>query len=125
MITEKQIMVVDDDEACLSGLSKTLEKWGYKVITAENGIEALKKLKQQPCDLVITDMKMPKMNGIDLIKEAQKANIKTKFIIVTAYGDMDTYLKAMNLGAFEYINKPVKTDELKLGVSGALGRTYE
>ncbi len=70
-------------------------------------------MKEEPCDLVITDMKMPEMDGIGLLKEIKHSYPNIGVIIVTAYGEVDSYLEAMNLGAFEYLNKPFKMDELK------------
>ncbi len=116
----QQIMVVDDHEASLSGLSKILGKWGYKVITAENGKIALAKLKDTPCKLVLTDLQMPEMNGIQFLKEIRQVNPQTGVIIITAYGEVDTYLEAMNLGALEYLNKPIRPYELKATISKVL-----
>jgi DNA-binding NtrC family response regulator len=117
------ILVVDDEENSRTGLSKILEKSGYQVLTAENGKEALEKLRTEPCHLVITDMKMPQMNGIQLLKEIKQTNPQVGVIIVTAYGEVDSYLEAMNLGAFEYLNKPIKVDELKKVISKVLEQT--
>ncbi len=117
------ILVVDDEESTRTGLSKILDKSGYKVLTAKDGVDALEKLKEDPCDLVITDMKMPQMDGIKLLKEIKQTNPKVGVIIVTAYGEVDSYLEAMNLGAFEYLNKPIKVDELKRVITKTLAQT--
>jgi two-component system response regulator (stage 0 sporulation protein F) len=122
---KKRILVVDDEESSRIGLSKILDKAGYDVIIAEDGREALKKLKQEVCDLVITDMKMPHMDGIELLKAIKESNSKVGVIIVTAYGEVDSYLEAMNLGAFEYLNKPIKIDELKKVITKVLEQMAE
>jgi len=119
------ILVVDDEENSRLGLSKILNKSGYSVVTAENGRQALEVVKQARCDLVITDMKMPKMDGIELLKEIKEFDPRIGVIIVTAYGEVDSYLEAMNLGAFEYLNKPVKVEELKKVISKVLEQQTE
>ena len=117
------ILVVDDEESTRTGLSKILDKQGYRVVTAKNGIDALEKLNQETCNLVITDMKMPEMDGIKLLKEIKQRDPQVGVIIVTAYGEVDSYLEAMNLGAFEYLNKPIKMDELKRVIDKTLAQT--
>ncbi len=120
MDKQYNIMVVDDEENSRLGLSKILEKSGFKVFTAEDGRDALDKLESANCDLVITDMKMPNMDGIELLKTIKQTNPHIGVIIVTAYGEVDSYLEAMNLGAFEYLNKPFKVDELKRVINKTL-----
>jgi len=118
----EKILIVDDEENSRIGLSKILTKSGYEVLTAENGRQALDTIKQEDCSLVITDMKMPEMDGIQLLREIKQYNPDIGVIIVTAYGEVDSYLESMNLGAFEYLNKPIKVDELKKVISKVLGR---
>lgn len=116
-LERKCILVVDDEENSRTGLSKILSRSGYEVVTAGDGQEALDKVKDMDCDLVITDMKMPRMGGIELLKAVKKIKPDIGVIMVTAYGEVDSYLEAMNLGAFEYLNKPLKVDELKKVIS--------
>jgi len=78
-----------------------------------NGFEALSYLRQQDVNLIISDINMPEMNGITFLKELNKSFPKSNVIMITAYGGVESYIEAMNLGAFEYINKPVKIEELK------------
>jgi YesN/AraC family two-component response regulator len=110
---KKSILVVDDEENSRNGLFKILSKYNYEVFTAETGVEALQCLEKRPCDVILTDMRMPGMSGIDLLKKVKDISPNIGVIIFTAYGEVDSYLDAMNLGAFEYLNKPVKVDELK------------
>ncbi len=119
------ILVVDDEESTRTGLSKILDKSGYRVLTAKNGVDALEKLKEEPCRLVITDMKMPEMDGIRLLKEIKRSDPGVGVIIITAYGEVDSYLEVMNLGAFEYLNKPFKMDDLKRIISKILAETTD
>ena len=109
----KRILVVDDEENARIALTKLLANEGFDVDRVANGFEALNYLRQQEVDLIITDINMPEMNGITFLKELNKSFPKSNVIMVTAYGGVESYIEAMNLGAFEYINKPVKIEELK------------
>ncbi|MBT0653609.1 response regulator [Geomobilimonas luticola] len=110
---QKRILVVDDEENARIGLSRLLAKEGFLVDSVSNGYEALNYLRQQDVNLIVTDINMPEMNGINFLKELNKSFPKSNVIMVTAYGGVESYIEAMNLGAFEYINKPVKMEELK------------
>jgi two-component system, response regulator, stage 0 sporulation protein F len=109
----KRILVVDDEENARIGLSRLLSNEGFLVDSVSNGFEALNYLRQQEVDLIITDINMPEMNGIIFLKELNKSFPKSNVIMITAYGGVESYIEAMNLGAFEYINKPLKIEELK------------
>lgn len=113
MKRETTILVVDDEEDSRNGLFKILSKYDYSIITAENGAQALEILKKGAFDIILTDMRMPVMSGIDLLKKAKVMFPDIGVVIFTAYGEVDSYREAMNLGAFEYLNKPVKVNELK------------
>lgn len=110
---KKRILVVDDEENARIGLSKLLEKEGFEVESVANGFEALNYLNRQQVNLIVTDINMPEMNGITFLKELNKSFPQSNVIMITAYGGVESYIEAMNLGAFEYINKPIKIDELK------------
>lgn len=110
---QKRILVVDDEENARIGLTRLLAKEGFIVDSVANGFEALNYLRQQEVNLIVTDINMPEMNGITFLKELNKSFPKSNVIMITAYGGVESYIEAMNLGAFEYINKPVKIDELK------------
>ncbi|AJE03822.1 response regulator [Geobacter pickeringii] len=110
---KKRILVVDDEENARIGLSKLLEKEGFEVESVANGFEALNYLNRQQVNLIVTDINMPEMNGITFLRELNKSYPQSNVIMITAYGGVESYLEAMNLGAFEYINKPIKIDELK------------
>ncbi|HEY5974265.1 MAG TPA: response regulator [Geobacteraceae bacterium] len=109
----KRILVVDDEENARIGLSKLLAKEGFLVDSVANGYEALNYLRQQEVNLIVTDINMPEMNGIAFLKELNKNYPNSNVIMITAYGGVESYIEAMSLGAFEYLNKPVKIDELK------------
>lgn len=112
-IQTKRILVVDDEENARLGLSRLLTNEGFQVDSVSNGFEALSYLRQQEVNLIVTDINMPEMNGISFLKELNKNFPNSNVIMITAYGGVESYIEAMNLGAFEYINKPVKIEELK------------
>lgn len=109
----EKILIVDDEENARIGLCKLLSQEGYSVKGVGNGSEALDYLKKQKVHLVISDINMPEMNGLAFLRELHRNFPATHVIMITAYGGVETYLEAMNLGACEYIHKPVKLDELK------------
>jgi two-component system, response regulator, stage 0 sporulation protein F len=109
----KKILIVDDEENARIGLSKLLGQEGYEVASVCNGYEALEYLHNKKVNLIISDINMPEMNGLSFLKEISRHYPSTHVIMITAYGGVESYLEAMNLGAFEYIHKPVKLGELK------------
>lgn len=109
----KRILIVDDEENTRIGLSKLLSQEGFDVSSVGNGQEALEYLKSRRVNLVISDINMPEMNGLTFLKELNRLYPSTHVIMITAYGGVESYLEAMNLGAFEYIHKPIKIEELK------------
>ena len=109
----KKILVVDDEENARVALSKILAHDGYDVSSAGNGLEALNHLRSKEVELIITDLNMPEMNGLMFLRELNRSHPTCNVIMITAYGEVESYLEAMTLGAFEYINKPVKYDDLK------------
>jgi len=107
------VMIVEDDPAIRRLYSFLLSNSGYNVIEAEDGQAALEKYKEEPCDLIITDMNMPRMGGMDLVKELRASKSNVHVIMVTAYGTPDTEKMAFRLGANEYIAKPFDFEELE------------
>lgn len=93
----------------------------YEFIFAHNGIEALDKLKEYPqIDMVVTDINMPEMDGLTLLKKLREINQNIKAVVVSAYGDGKTIQKAMDLGAYDFINKPINLQELESTISRTL-----
>lgn len=105
--------MVDDEENARIALSKILTREGYEVASASNGNEALNYLRSKEVELIITDINMPEMNGMSFLRELNRSHPASNVIMITAYGEVESYVEAMNLGAFEYINKPLKVDDLK------------
>jgi signal transduction histidine kinase/GGDEF domain-containing protein len=112
---ENRVLVVDDEKEIRVFLSKALTRLGgFHVVLAESGEEALRKLEKEPFELVLTDLKMPKMDGLQLIAEIAKSKPETLTIMMTAHGTIDSALEAMKLGASDYITKPLNLDEMIL-----------
>jgi len=110
----KSILIVDDDRTIRSFISLILKEQGYEVDEAENGSKALELIKSGSYELVITDLKMPGMSGIELMKEGRKIIPGAKWIIITAYGSINNAVEAMKLGATDYLSKPFSSpDELR------------
>ena len=120
---KKKILVVDDEPNSREGLTKILIKEGYEVVAAASGKEALKEAEKEDIDLIITDLKMPEISGTDILEKIRESKPDIGVIIVTAYGEVNSYLKAMTLGAFEYLNKPIKLDELRRVIHNALNKS--
>ncbi len=112
-----KVLVVDDEENARICLVKLLCQDGYSVEAVADGIAALDYLGENEVDLVITDINMPGMNGLVFLRELKKSYSQIKVIMITAYGGVGSYLESMNLGAHEYLNKPVKINELKAIIS--------
>ncbi|QQS37473.1 MAG: sigma-54-dependent Fis family transcriptional regulator [Ignavibacteriales bacterium] len=112
----ERILVVDDEDIIRESLSFILKKEGYYVQEAENGRVAYDKILEETFDLVITDLEMPEMKGLELLQEIKKLNIQTSIIIITAFGSLDTAISALRNGASDYILKPVEFDELIIKV---------
>ena len=108
------ILVIDDEAAQRDVLTGYLKKKGYKIYSASSGKEGIESAKNNPVDIILSDFKMPDLNGIEVLEQVKKTNPGISFVIVTAYGTVENAVKAMRLGAFDYISKPVDLDELDL-----------
>ena len=109
----KRILIVDDEENTRIGLSKLLTQEGFEVGSAANGNEALDYLGHKKVNLIISDINMPDMNGLAFLRELSRRYPSTNVIMITAYGGVESYLEAMNLGAYEYLHKPIRLEELR------------
>lgn len=116
------ILVVDDEQMMRDLLTKILSRDGYRVICAAEGQEALEMIGRQKVDLIISDMKMPRLNGFELLKAVKKDFPEIGMIMMTAYGDTYTVKDALLLGADEYLTKPFKSFEVSLLVERAYWR---
>jgi ATP-dependent Lon protease len=111
------ILVVDDEEVARSNIEHVMRKEGYEVDTAANGLEALQKAETHEYDLVITDLKMDKMDGIRLLEALRRSGSQTELIMVTGYATVDSAVDALTKGAAYYLVKPFKLDDLRATVS--------
>lgn len=116
---KKRLLVIDDEENMRHMLSTVLAKVGYVVDTASDGSEGLVLIGETHYDFILCDIKMPKMNGMDFLKAARAKLETTTLIMMSAYGTIDTAIEAMKLGAYDYISKPFKTDEVYLTLKKA------
>jgi len=116
----KKILIVDDEANMRLVLKAMLRKEGYDVATAENGLEALGVLKNQDVAVVVSDLKMPKLDGMGLLDRVVEDYPSTPVIMITAHGTVATAVDAMKKGAFDYITKPFDQDDLKRVVRKAL-----
>jgi DNA-binding NtrC family response regulator len=114
-----KILVIDDKEMMRDSVATTLARKGHTVVTAAGAKPALAKLAERPFDLVITDMQMPEMSGIDLLAEIRKSDDQLPVIVMTAYGTVETAVEAMKNGAYDYITKPFN-DTLQATVERAI-----
>ncbi len=117
-----RILVIDDEESMCNFMEIMLTKEGYQVDSAVSAPEGLSMLKSQSYDLVISDLNMPEMSGIDVLREARSFNEDQDFIVITAYATAETAVEAMKLGASDYIFKPFNVDDVKLTVKKILSR---
>lgn len=113
----KKILIVDDDADIMEMLNAMLEGQGWHVLNAASGEQALRILREEHPDLVLLDIMMPRMNGIEVLREARRVAPGMRVIMTTAYGDVGSYLESMDLGACEYLNKPFETSELLAMIS--------
>lgn len=113
------VLIVDDEESLRNFLNILFTKEGYKTSIASNGHEALELLNKTGYDVVLSDIKMSGMSGLELLGKIKNISPETEVIMMTAYGDTDTAVEAMKLGAYHYIQKPFKNEEIKLVVKKA------
>jgi len=119
-ILDNRIVIVEDDEKLGSIYQEWLELFVSRVFVARNGKECMEILAREKIDLVITDVKMPIMDGYELIEKIKEKYLDLKTIMLTAYGDKSGVVKALRLGAYDYLDKPVKMDLLEHVVRNAL-----
>jgi len=118
----KRILIVDDEKNIRTTLSAYLLSLGYEQEIAVNGQEALDKLKDYKYDLVLLDIKMPVMNGIQILKEMRRLEDKTNVIMITAYGTIENAVESMKLGAVDFISKPFTLENLKTMIDAVFSR---
>jgi len=122
MKPQVEILVVDDEVNIRSALVTILEKRGHRVSAVGSGEEAWAILRDTPVDLILTDLKMPGMGGIELLRKVKEDYPDTEVVVMTAYGSVETAVEAMRLGAYDYVTKPIEKDRFPVVVEKALER---
>lgn len=117
---KSKILVIEDEKNMREILSILLEGEGYEVMTAPDGKTGIEQIKKEIYDLIITDIKMPGHDGFDVLREAKEISPETLVIMITAFGTTESAIEAMKLGAYDYIHKPFKIDEIRLVIKNAL-----
>jgi two-component system response regulator HydG len=120
--TRGRIVVADDEASARSGLAALLRDEGFDVILAEDGVKALARVQETAPDVLVTDLRMPGMDGIQLLKRAREFDPHLIVVLVTAFAEVETAVKAMQLGAEHYLTKPLQFDELLLVIERGLDR---
>ena len=115
-----KILVIDDDHSIRKTLTSYLKKQSYEVLSADNGISGIEIVKNEIPDLVITDIRMPGADGFEVLKKVKEIDPHIHVIIITAFDDMHSTVKAMQQGAYDYIEKPLEIDNLKITIQRAL-----
>ncbi|GAH63841.1 unnamed protein product, partial [marine sediment metagenome] len=110
---QKNILVVDDDKSVRTTFSSVLRKEGYRVTAVENGYEAIKAIDEESFDLALVDLRMPGLDGIEVLEKIKSRRPKTRVIIYTGYGSVTTAVEAIRKGAADYLSKPFSPEELK------------
>ena len=121
-MASERILVVDDEEGMRRLLSRVLTREGYETSAVANGAEALRLVASERFDLVVTDIKMPEMDGLQLLAELKEYEPSLPIIVITAYGTIENAVQALRSGAYDYIAKPFENDEIKLTVAKAFER---
>ncbi len=120
---KQKILIVDDDEGVRQVLGQALEGIGYEVVGIDCGEKALDHLKTEECDLVIVDMVLPRLDGLEVLKQIGSMRPDLGTILITGYASVETAIKAMKMGAVDYVVKPFRMEEVELVVSRALERS--
>ncbi len=115
-----RILVVDDEESIREFLDIMLRKEGYEVTCVEDGAKAQDMLKKKSVDMIISDLQMPNVTGIELLKHVKEAYPEILFMMITAFGTTESAVEAMKMGAYDYITKPFKIDEVRINIANAL-----
>jgi two-component system response regulator PilR (NtrC family) len=119
---DTRVLVVDDERSMRDLLAIMLKQAGHDVALAEGGAEAIEALKREPFDLIVTDLRMREVDGLAVLRAAKEHSPQTVVLVITAFASTETAVEAMKLGAYDYITKPFKMDEIKLTIANALER---
>lgn len=107
-----KLLLIEDEKLTRISLASTLKKAGHEVIACETGIDGLNKFKNGRFEVVITDLRLPRISGFDVLREIKKREKNCDILIITAYGSIETEKQALKMGAYDYLKKPFSPDEL-------------
>jgi len=124
-MTENKILIIEDNNTMRFGMTETLQREDYTVFDFADPLKAMDHFSAKPAALVITDLRMDNMTGIDVLKKVKKLNPETEVILVSAYGSVETAVEAMHLGAVDFITKPFSNEELRVRVRKIFDQIYQ
>ncbi|RPH99350.1 MAG: response regulator [Calditrichaeota bacterium] len=116
------ILIVDDEPEILEQLPEIMKRWGHTAFIASNGFDALQVFEREPIDLILSDIRMPEMDGLQLLQKIQDIDKQCPVLFLTGYPSDDSAIEAMHSGADDYLVKPVNFDELQLRINKSLER---
>ncbi len=116
----ENVLIVDDEDDILHLMAEAVSRWGYNPIIAHNGEDAIEKIQNLPVDLVLTDVRMPKVDGISLLQKVKEITPNVSVIVFTGYPAIQSAVDALKSGAYDYLVKPVDLAELKAKIEKAL-----
>jgi len=118
------VLVVDDSRSVRDSLQRTLERRGYRVLTCANGVDAIEILRREDVQVVVADLKMPRMDGLRLLTSARTFRPEVQFVIISAFGTVQKAVEAMKLGAVDFIVKPFRQEVVCAAVKKAVKRYH-
>src|SRR5271154_2055654 len=113
MASQEKVLIVEDELHALTGLAELVSGWGYRTDTARDGLEALERVQAWQPGIVVTDLKMPRMDGLELLERLNERNEKQAVVVLTAQGSIELAVEAMKMGAYDFIQKPVDPTRLR------------
>ncbi len=121
MLTQsKRVVFVDDEEGVRKSFDRLLSERGFSVSTVEDGDRAVSLLREEPAEVIVSDLRMPGLDGLQLLQWVHEEQPRTRFILLTGYGNADVERQARALGAYEFLNKPISPDALSLVITAAM-----
>src|SRR5207244_3152061 len=112
-MNQEKVLIVEDEENERTGLAELVSAWGYRAETASDGLEGLEKISTWSPSIIVTDLKMPRMTGMELLERLAGDSQTVAVIVVTAQGTIDSAVQAMRMGAYDYVTKPIDTNRLR------------
>ena len=119
-MAKERVLIVDDEKNIVSSLQEILNDEGYEIVTAEDGLDALEMIQSEPPDLVLLDIWIPGMDGIEVLQAIKTYHPEIEVLVMSGHGTIDTAVKATKLGACDFIEKPFSLNQLVLSVTKAL-----